>query len=192
MSLFADRRRCAGRAEAKVRVVTTIETFADLARKVGGDRVEVKSLSHGYMDPHFVEPKPSLVHRSQPRRSARARRARARDRLAAAAGARLAQREDRHGPCRATSTRRRRSRCSTCRPSRSIARWATSIRRATRTIGSRPTTRVIIAREIARAARADRRRRRGARTEANLERFEERSGEAARRVGEARGRRARR
>lgn len=48
-------------ADAKVRVVTTIETFADLARQVGGDRVEVKALSHGYMDPHFVEPKPSLV-----------------------------------------------------------------------------------------------------------------------------------
>ena len=51
----------APRAEAKVHVVTSIETFADLARRVGGDRVEVKSLSHGYMDPHFVEPKPSLV-----------------------------------------------------------------------------------------------------------------------------------
>jgi len=51
----------AGRAEAKVHVVTSIETFADLARRVGGDRVEVKALSHGYMDPHFVEPKPSLV-----------------------------------------------------------------------------------------------------------------------------------
>src|SRR3954471_16794199 len=48
-------------ALAKVRVVTTIETFADIARRVGGDRVEVKALSHGYMDPHFVEPKPSLV-----------------------------------------------------------------------------------------------------------------------------------
>jgi zinc/manganese transport system substrate-binding protein len=48
-------------ALAKVRVVTSIETFADLARKVGGDRVEVKALSRGYMDPHFVEPKPSLV-----------------------------------------------------------------------------------------------------------------------------------
>ena len=48
-------------AAAKVNVVTSIETFADLARKVGGDRVEVKSLSRGYMDPHFVEPKPSLV-----------------------------------------------------------------------------------------------------------------------------------
>jgi zinc/manganese transport system substrate-binding protein len=46
---------------AKLRVVTTIETFAALARQVGGDRVEVKALSRGYMDPHFVEPKPSLV-----------------------------------------------------------------------------------------------------------------------------------
>jgi zinc/manganese transport system substrate-binding protein len=51
----------AGDAAAKVRVVTTIETFADLARRVGGARVDVKPLSHGYMDPHFVEPKPSLV-----------------------------------------------------------------------------------------------------------------------------------
>jgi zinc/manganese transport system substrate-binding protein len=51
----------AGSAEAKVHVVTSIETFADLARRVGGDRVEVKALSHGYMDPHFVEAKPSLV-----------------------------------------------------------------------------------------------------------------------------------
>jgi zinc/manganese transport system substrate-binding protein len=48
-------------AMAKLRVVTTIETFAALARQIGGDRVEVKALSRGYMDPHFVEPKPSLV-----------------------------------------------------------------------------------------------------------------------------------
>src|SRR5690349_13359370 len=48
-------------AAAKLQVVTSIETFADLARKVGGDRVEVQALSHGYMDPHFVEPKPSLI-----------------------------------------------------------------------------------------------------------------------------------
>ncbi len=48
-------------ALAKVHVVTSIETFADLARKVGGDRIEAKALSRGYMDPHFVEPKPSLV-----------------------------------------------------------------------------------------------------------------------------------
>src|SRR5438270_6096598 len=48
-------------AAAKLRVVTTIETFADLARKIGGDRVDAQPLSHGYMDPHFVEPKPSLI-----------------------------------------------------------------------------------------------------------------------------------
>ena len=47
--------------EEKLHVVTTIETFADFARRVGGDEVEVQSLSHGYQDPHFVEAKPSLV-----------------------------------------------------------------------------------------------------------------------------------
>src|SRR5690348_1738371 len=51
----------AAQADAKVRVVTSIETFADLARQVGGDRADVQSLSKGYTDPHFVEPKPSLV-----------------------------------------------------------------------------------------------------------------------------------
>jgi zinc/manganese transport system substrate-binding protein len=50
-----------GRAEAKLRVVVSIETFADLTRQVGGDRVDVTSLSRGYQDPHFVEAKPSLV-----------------------------------------------------------------------------------------------------------------------------------
>jgi zinc/manganese transport system substrate-binding protein len=50
-----------GRAEAKLRVVASIETFADLTRQVGGDRVDVTSLSRGYQDPHFVEAKPSLV-----------------------------------------------------------------------------------------------------------------------------------
>ena len=48
-------------AQAKLHVVTSIETFADLAKQVGGDRVDVTSLSKGYTDPHFVEPKPSLV-----------------------------------------------------------------------------------------------------------------------------------
>lgn len=44
-----------------VHIVTSIETFADLARSVGGDRVEVQSLAHGYQDPHFVEAKPNLL-----------------------------------------------------------------------------------------------------------------------------------
>jgi zinc/manganese transport system substrate-binding protein len=49
------------RAEAKLKVAATIETLGDLARQVGGDRVEVTALSRGYMDPHFVQAKPSLV-----------------------------------------------------------------------------------------------------------------------------------
>lgn len=48
-------------AEGKLHVVASIETFADLAHKIGGDRVEVTSLSRGWTDPHFVEGKPSLV-----------------------------------------------------------------------------------------------------------------------------------
>jgi zinc/manganese transport system substrate-binding protein len=50
-----------GSAHAKLRVVASIETLADLTRQVGGDRVDVTSLSRGYQDPHFVEAKPSLV-----------------------------------------------------------------------------------------------------------------------------------
>lgn len=44
-----------------IKVVTSIESFASLARSVGGSRVEVTSVARGYQDPHFVEPKPSLV-----------------------------------------------------------------------------------------------------------------------------------
>jgi zinc/manganese transport system substrate-binding protein len=49
------------RAEAKLKVVTTIETLADLTRQVGQDRVDVTALGRGYMDPHFIQAKPSLV-----------------------------------------------------------------------------------------------------------------------------------
>jgi zinc/manganese transport system substrate-binding protein len=49
------------RADAKLRVVASIETLADLSRQVGGDRVDVTSLSRGVQDPHFVDAKPSLV-----------------------------------------------------------------------------------------------------------------------------------
>ena len=44
-----------------LRVVTSIETFADLARSVGGAFVKAESLARGYQDPHFVEAKPSLL-----------------------------------------------------------------------------------------------------------------------------------
>src|SRR5574341_937830 len=48
-------------ARAQLRVITTIEGLASLAREVGGKRVEVESLSRGVQDPHFVDPNPTLV-----------------------------------------------------------------------------------------------------------------------------------
>jgi ABC-type Zn uptake system ZnuABC Zn-binding protein ZnuA len=51
----------AGPARAQLRVVTTTEDLAALAREVGGDRVRVTSIARGYQDPHFVDPKPSFI-----------------------------------------------------------------------------------------------------------------------------------
>lgn len=44
-----------------LRVVTTTTDLADMVSAVGGDMVEVKSLSKGIQDPHLVEPRPSMV-----------------------------------------------------------------------------------------------------------------------------------
>ena len=46
---------------AKVRVVSSLPDLAAIAEEIGGDKVEVKSLSKGYQDPHFVDAKPSLI-----------------------------------------------------------------------------------------------------------------------------------
>ncbi len=48
-------------AKGSIRVVTSTQDLAALAREVGGDRVEVDSIARGYQDPHFVEPKPSFI-----------------------------------------------------------------------------------------------------------------------------------
>jgi zinc/manganese transport system substrate-binding protein len=48
-------------AAATLRVVTTTEGLAALAREVGGDRVVVESLSRGVQDPHFVDANPMLA-----------------------------------------------------------------------------------------------------------------------------------
>jgi zinc/manganese transport system substrate-binding protein len=48
-------------AAAALRVVTTTEGLASLAREVGGDRIEVQSLSRGIQDPHFVDANPILA-----------------------------------------------------------------------------------------------------------------------------------
>jgi zinc/manganese transport system substrate-binding protein len=49
------------RAAAAMKVVTTIEGLAALAKEVGGDRVQVESLSRGVQDPHFVDANPMLA-----------------------------------------------------------------------------------------------------------------------------------
>jgi ABC-type Zn uptake system ZnuABC Zn-binding protein ZnuA len=51
----------AAAAPGKLRVVTTLTTYADVAREVGGERVEAQALVEGNQDPHFVRPRPSLA-----------------------------------------------------------------------------------------------------------------------------------
>lgn len=51
----------AGPAQAALRVVSTIPTLGSIAQEIGGDRIDVTSLGRGNQDPHFVEPKPSLM-----------------------------------------------------------------------------------------------------------------------------------
>ncbi len=49
------------RASAALKVVTTTEGLAAVAREVGGDRASVESLSRGVQDPHFVDANPMLA-----------------------------------------------------------------------------------------------------------------------------------
>jgi len=51
----------AGAARAKVKVVTTVQTFKALAEEIGGDKVEVSALVGDNVDPHFVDPRPSYA-----------------------------------------------------------------------------------------------------------------------------------
>lgn len=44
-----------------LRVVTTTEDLASIAREVGGTRVAVTAICRGYQDPHFVDAKPSYM-----------------------------------------------------------------------------------------------------------------------------------
>jgi len=46
---------------AGLKVVTTTEDLASLAREIGGDKITVVALAKGYQDPHFVDPKPSFI-----------------------------------------------------------------------------------------------------------------------------------
>ena len=47
--------------QAEIKVVTTLSSYASIAERVGGERVEVHSISRGDEDAHFVKPKPSFA-----------------------------------------------------------------------------------------------------------------------------------
>jgi ABC-type Zn uptake system ZnuABC Zn-binding protein ZnuA len=49
------------RAQDRIRVVASLTTYADITREIAGDRAEVIALADGAENPHFVQPKPSLV-----------------------------------------------------------------------------------------------------------------------------------
>ncbi len=48
-------------AQSRLRVVTTLATFADLVEQVGGEYVKVDALVSPKFNPHFIEPKPGDV-----------------------------------------------------------------------------------------------------------------------------------
>jgi ABC-type Zn uptake system ZnuABC Zn-binding protein ZnuA len=48
-------------AADKINVVTTLSTYADIAKSVGGDNVDVNYIVEGDQDAHFVRPKPSYA-----------------------------------------------------------------------------------------------------------------------------------
>ena len=48
-------------AQAKLRVVTSLQDLASIADAIGGERVETFALAKGYQDPHFVDAKPSFI-----------------------------------------------------------------------------------------------------------------------------------
>lgn len=47
--------------EEPVRIVTTLPTYAAIARRVAGDAAVVEAIARGDVDPHFVTPRPSYA-----------------------------------------------------------------------------------------------------------------------------------
>jgi zinc/manganese transport system substrate-binding protein len=48
-------------AQQKVRIIATLPVFAELAKAIGGDKIEVTTLASPIQDPHFVDAKPSYI-----------------------------------------------------------------------------------------------------------------------------------
>jgi ABC-type Zn uptake system ZnuABC Zn-binding protein ZnuA len=49
------------KAAAPLKVVTSLPTYAAIAREIVGDRASVTAIGQGDEDPHFVQPKPSFI-----------------------------------------------------------------------------------------------------------------------------------
>lgn len=63
--LFATAVDVRGQGDSKLKVVTTLSVLADLAEQVGGDYVTAQSLSDPRQDPHYVEPRPTLMQKAR-------------------------------------------------------------------------------------------------------------------------------
>ena len=48
-------------AQAQLKVVTSTTDLYDIAKSVGGDKINATHIGEGYQDPHFIEAKPSFV-----------------------------------------------------------------------------------------------------------------------------------
>lgn len=48
-------------AVAKIKVVTSLPDLADIAKQIGGDKIDEFAIAKGYQDPHFVDAKPSYI-----------------------------------------------------------------------------------------------------------------------------------
>lgn len=47
--------------DAELRIVTSLTTYASIAREVAGPRAQVEAIAEGDENPHFVQPRPSYV-----------------------------------------------------------------------------------------------------------------------------------
>jgi ABC-type Zn uptake system ZnuABC Zn-binding protein ZnuA len=48
-------------AQDRLRIVTSLTTYASIAREIAGDRGEVTAIAEGDENPHFVQPRPSFA-----------------------------------------------------------------------------------------------------------------------------------
>lgn len=51
----------AAHAQTKVKIVTSLSTYAAIAREIVGDRGEIVSIGQGDENPHYVQPRPSFA-----------------------------------------------------------------------------------------------------------------------------------